>query len=334
MNRPRISAIYLSRRLLVRAGLTLFWLSLFSLSASYVSADEPEAVRWLDKMATALHEQDYQGTFTYMHGGNLNTMQIVHKFENGKEVERLFQLNGEPLEITRVDDEVFCYHEKTGHVDFGHRVALGPFSGAFSANIAASRDLYRFALHGEDRIAGRTAIKLAISPRQNDRYGYRLWLDKETGLLLQSQMIDVDRHRVREIFQFSNIEIGVPVGEAMFVSSLVGDTVRHRLTGAVVSRPMEGASKPEWRATWLPSGFRAVQVPGSDQLHFTDGLAAFSIIIEKTEQSYLPDIVTRVGGTVVISRRLEGTRGQITVVGEVPITTARKVVDSVEPVIY
>jgi sigma-E factor negative regulatory protein RseB len=84
----------------------------------------------------------------------------------------------------------------------------------------------------------------------------------------------------------------------------------------------------------LPSGFRPVQVPGSDQLHYTDGLATFSIFIEKSGKSNLADIVTQIGGTVVISRRLQGSQGQITVVGEVPITTARKVADSVEPVIY
>jgi sigma-E factor negative regulatory protein RseB len=304
------------------------------LPAGYAGAAESEAVLWLNKMATALHDQNYRGTFTYMHGGSFNAMQIEHKLENGKEIERMFQLNGELLEITRVDDEIICHHENSDHVDLGHRVAIGPFSGAFSENIVASREMYRFALHGEDRIAGRIAIKLAISPKHNDRYGYRLWLDKETGLLLQSQMIDVDRHRVREIFQFSNIEIGESVGQGAYVSSLSKDTILHRLQGSVVGLPLEVAAKPLWRASWLPSGFRPIQVPGSNQLHYSDGLATFSIFIEKSGKSNLADIVTQVGGTVVISRRIQGSQGQITVVGEVPITTARKVADSVEPVIY
>lgn len=334
MNRLRTLAIQVSRWQLIRAGLTAVCLPLLWLPAGYAGADEPEVDLWLNKMANALHDQNYRGTFTYMHGGNFNTMQIFHKLEDGKEVERLLQLNGELLEITRVDEEVTCYHEKSDQVDFGHRVAIGPFSGAFSENIAASRDMYRFALHGEDRIAGRIAVKLAISPKHNDRYGYRLWLDKETGLLLQSQMIDVDRRRVREVFQFSSIEIGDSVEEGMFVSSLSKDAVYHRLLGSVVGRSMEVATKPLWRVTWLPSGFRSVQVPGSDQLHYTDGLATFSIFIEKSGTSNLADIVTQIGGTVVISRRLQGSQGQITVVGEVPFTTAQRVAESVEPVIY
>lgn len=335
----RAPSLGVKSRWVKRLWITRVWIALACIALvwsppTYAGVDELTADIWLSKMATALHEQNYEGIFTYMHGGNFNTMQIAHKFADGKEIERLLQLNGELLEITRIDDEVICHHQNSDLVDLGHRVPLGPFSGAFSENIVASRDLYRFSLHGEDRIAGRPAIQLAISPRHNDRYGYRLWLDKETGLLLQSQMIDVDRRRVREIFHFSSIRIGGPVDEALLVSILGDDTIEHKLMGGVVGRPVEVSAKPLWRASWLPSGFRSIQVPGSNQLHFTDGLATFSIIIERTGRSNLSDIATRVGGTVVISRRLRGSQGQITVVGEVPLTTARKVADSVEAVTY
>jgi negative regulator of sigma E activity len=74
-------------------------------------------------------------------------------------------------------------------------------------------------------------------------------------------------------------------------------------------------------------------VQDSNRLHFTDGLAAFSIFIERSNAS-LPEMTTHRGGTTVITRTLKGAAGQITVVGEVPISTARKVVESVEPVIF
>jgi len=41
-----------------------------------------------------------------------------------------------------------------------------------------------------------------------------------------------------------------------------------------------------------------------------------------------------IGGTVVITRHVKGTSQQITVVGEVPMETAKKVAESIEPVIY
>ncbi len=328
---------YMSATLLVSL---LVWSSSIVWSNNALAAqEETDARTWLSKMAVALHEQNYEGTFTYMRGGEFNAMQIAHRFQDGKEFERLLQLNGEKLELMRVNEEIICHHENSDHVDLGHHVPMGPFSSAFSENLAAYQDFYRFALHGEGRIAGRAAIKLAISPKFNDRYGYRLWLDKETGLLLQSHLIDVDKKRVREIFQFSSIELGENVADDVLLSSLGNDAIAHRLTGEVVSHPKENISKPQWRVAWVPDGFRSIQVPGSDRLHFTDGLATFSIFIERAANG-VPNkeiqgpLTTQVGGTVIISRPMKGSPGQITVVGEVPITTARRVAESVEPVIY
>ena len=303
------------------------------LPAAFSSSEEAEARAWLTRMATALHEQNYEGVFTYVRGGQFNTMQIVHRFKDGKEVERLLQLNGEKLEILRIDDELVCYHEKSDHVDLEHHVPMGPFSSAFSENLEAYQHLYRFSLHGDDRIAGRPAIKIGISPRFNDRYGYRLWLDRETGLLLQSHWLDVNQKRVREIFQFSTVNIGNEINEAELASSLSGDSISHRLSGEVVSLAKGNTAKPNWRVAWLPNGFRSVRVPDSDRLHFTDGLATFSVFIERSAKFSLPEMATHVGGTVVITRHIKGVKGQITVVGEVPLATARRVAESVEPVI-
>lgn len=303
------------------------------LPAAFPDTEESAARVWLARMATALREQNYEGVFTYVRGGQFNTMQVVHRFKDGKESERLLQLNGEKLEIIRINDELVCYHEKSDHVDLEHHVPMGPFSSAFSENLEAYQDLYRFSLHGDDRIAGRPAIKLGISPRFNDRYGYRLWLDKETGLLLQSHWLDVDKKRVREIFQFSTVSIGDDIGEARLESSLSGDSISHRLGGMVILAK-ENTAKPNWRVSWLPNGFRSVGVRGSNRFHFTDGLATFSVFIERSAKLSLPEMATHVGGTVVITRRIKGLKGQITVVGEVPLATARRVAESVEPVIY
>ena len=307
--------------------------TLFYVPTSFANT-ESEARGWLDKMAAALHEQDYQGIFTYVRGGDFSTMHIVHKFVDGEERERLLQLNDEKLEIQRIDQEVICRHENTDHVDLEHHVPIGPFSSTFNERLVAYQDFYGIKLHGEGRIAGRPAMKLAISPRNNDRYGYLLWLDKETGLLLQSHMIDVDKKRVREIFQFATIEIGSSTESASLASSMSEDAIEHRLSGELVVYSEGKRVKPRWRVAWLPNGFKPVPVSGSDRFHFTDGLATFSVFVEPVGKSAVPDSSTRVGGTVVITRRLKQREGQITVVGEVPYSIAERVAESVEPVIY
>jgi sigma-E factor negative regulatory protein RseB len=250
--------------------------------------------------------------------------------EQGKELERLYTLNGDVRELYREDGEARCYHLRTdlpadelAH----HSVHIGPFSPVFSDRVLSTQNLYNLAMQGEDRIAGRPTVVLTVSPKFNDRFGYRVWLDQETGLLLQSHLIE--RGRIKEIFQFTHIEVGEFINTSNLQTAIGGDTISHPLAFEVNERK----EKPVWRVSWLPDGFRPVRIQG-DRLHFTDGLAAFSVFIETTGRSPMPDLATTDGGTVVITRRHQKTGPQITVVGEVPVRTARRVAESVEPVLY
>jgi sigma-E factor negative regulatory protein RseB len=303
-------------------------LSLTSMSV-FAGPLAQEPALWLEKMSNALRNKDYQGTFTYIRGRTFDTVRIVHRVVDGVEEERLFNLNGEVRELYRDDREILCFHpveDTHEQISLDHTVQIGPFNPAFSERVIATQSLYRLAMHGEGRIAGRDAVILSISPINNDRYGYRVWLDQETGLLLQSHL--VDRGSVKEIFQFTNLDIGASVTNADIASAIEGETVFHKLSLDV----NELSEKPVWRVSWLPDGFRAVRVQGN-RLHFSDGLATFSVFVEKAGGG-LPDMTTTVGGTVVITRNLKNAGPQITVVGEVPVQTARRVAESVEPALY
>jgi sigma-E factor negative regulatory protein RseB len=312
--------------------LLLNCLLVISLPAQPLLASESDQANlWLDKMATAVREQTYDGIFTYMRGHDLDTVRIVHSYSDGKEIERLVHLNGEPREVIRTNDEVICHHANEDGADLNHGVALGPFSRAFSDNISALQNYYRFSLQGKDRVAGRGTIRLNISPKHTDRYGYKLWLDDQTGLLLQSRL--VYKGRVLEVFQFSRVEIGEPIGESELISSIGDDSLQHELTPQLAQ---EENGRADWRVAWLPAGFkRSINVQrGQNSVLFTDGIATFSVFVEKQVNARLSNLSTRMGGTVVISRRLRGSGQQITVVGELPIKIAQKVADNIEPVIY
>ena len=316
----RVVRLFIAGSLLVSSGLA---------SATETDPAEVRAAEWLEQMGNALRERNYQGIFTYIRGTTFETVRIVHKVADGVETERLFNLNGEVRELYRHGDDVLCLHpdDGTAHPLEDHNVQIGPFTPAFSERVLSAQNLYRLSLHGSDRIAGRDAIKVAVSPRNDDRYGYRLWLDEETGLMLQSHL--VERGRVKEIFQFTSLTIGEPISDQDIASAIDGETISHPLALEVNDR----SEKPVWRVSWLPDGFRPVRVQGN-RLHFTDGVATFSVFVEKNDAETLPDMATTMGGTVVITRRIENTGPQVTVVGEVPVQTAQRVAESVEPVIY
>ncbi|MCB1692009.1 MAG: MucB/RseB C-terminal domain-containing protein [Pseudomonadales bacterium] len=309
-------------------------LTLAGLPVMALAAEEGDAESWLEKMGRALREESYEGIFTYMRGYQFDTVKVVHKFEDGKEKERLLHLNGDQREVLIDGDTVTCRHEPGADVDLEREVSLGPFTHAFNENLANYQSFYDFTLTGHDRVAGRPAIRLEITPKNNDRYGYKLWLDEATGLLLQSHLIS--QGHVLEVFQFSRVDIGDPVDDSHLLATLTGDVVVHQLAPNEpdTATATAQARKPDWRVAWLPNGFRQVRTTSPNRILFSDGIATFSIFVEQGKSSRLGEIVTHMGGTVVITRRLKNTAQQITVVGEVPVDTAKRVAESVEPVIY
>ncbi|HDO33926.1 MAG TPA: hypothetical protein ENH08_02265, partial [Chromatiales bacterium] len=50
---------------------------------------------WLERMSRALHSRSFEGTFVYLHSGQIETMRIVHEAQaDGGERERVLALNG------------------------------------------------------------------------------------------------------------------------------------------------------------------------------------------------------------------------------------------------
>ena len=305
-----------------------------------IAADETDAAYWLEKMNLALHEESYRGTFIYMRGKRFDTVEVTHHVEDDVEFERMTNVTGDEREILRTNDEAECFHAPGQHVSFNHEVPMGPFTHSFSKNLADNQSNYKISLHGKGRIAKRSTIKISISPLNTDRYGYRLWLDEESGLLLKSDLIN--QGRVLEIFQFTHLKIGEEIGQEIsgeFQAGLpefLSTSMAEVGTSHSLSRG-EGnveEQRPEWRVSWVPEGFKQVHSASANTLSFTDGVATVSVFVEPSIKSSLGNMQTSMGGTVVLTRQIKASSQQITVVGEVPIDTAKRVAESIEPIIY
>ena len=279
---------------------------------------------WLEKMALALSEETYAGTFTYIRGKEFNTMRIVHDASGDTVRESILKLNGQKIDIRRWQDEIMCYHDINDPGDLQHHVLLGPFSQSFTALISEASHFYHTALHGEDRIADRRAIRLSIQPVNADRFGYLLWLDYQTGLLLQSHL--VERGRVKEVFAFSDIDF-MPDTQLLMTAIDPDQTVSHRLADDFIDQN----TKPSFKVKWLPDGFKVVRQSGN-RLHFSDGIVTFSVFLEA--QRGLPNLATEVEGRTIVTRALGQSKGQVTIIGGLPVTTAQRLAESVEPILY
>lgn len=325
-------------------------LLLASVARPVLAGDDPRD--WLDDMNRAFAEQSYDGIVSHYSGQELATLRLVHMVVDGEQRERLVHLNGAPREIVRRGEEIVCMVAPgDALLALGENIPAGPFAGAFVRNYNRISDFYGLSFFGEDRVADRDAMRLAVTPRDEHRYGYRLWLDRETRLLLRSELIDVNGDRL-EIFQFNQLLIGDQVDPGALEPDDAGGALVSHLTLATKKLQPVGKQDVNWQAGWLPDGFALAAAdvrvaPGSDRavtrMMYTDGLAAFSLFIEAMPEPGAASMESRDGATVAVTHLLVDDAGArmpetdaphphlVTVVGEIPVLTARRIAENIRP---
>ncbi len=301
-----------------------------ALQAGPARADE-EAVRWLERMPAAFREHSYRGTLLYAHGDHMRTLRVLHDVEGSREREKVVELEGSMREVLRVGDMVTCRLPEEGSGKSDYCPHTGPFSRALFDDVGRLQQSYRITMAGQDRVAGRESLSVAITPRDEHRYGYELWLDRESAMLLRCLLRD--RHgKVLERFQFTELELDAEIPDSEFQLG-DGDVTHHHLDtgGKMVAADTNG----HWKLGWMPPGFEAVhELPAhavrSGARLYTDGLARVSVFVERLEEPVKGE-TSHMGATVAVSRVAAhgGSDWLVTVVGEVPEPTASRMVDSV-----
>lgn len=315
-------------------GLLTFTFFFLITSAGVQASVDSEAAAWFKRMPEAFQTQNYDGVFVYSHGNSMEALHIVHRFSEGIEQERIVRMDGSQHELIRDGDQVTCVHSAAWEGNINHQIPAGPFAKAFVRDITNLSDSYDLTMADEGRVAGRNAVILKISPKDDYRYGYQVWLDKETGLLLKSVLIY--KGSVLERFQFTQLNIGAEIPDDALAIGIDGELQVH-YPMLSQSQAVVEAQHSVWKLSWIPAGFvmRMEGVRrdfGSDAsastLTYTDGLAAFSVFIEKPGADRVENMAAQIGATVAVSTKTPDNH-YVTVVGEVPMLTAQRLLQSV-----
>lgn len=288
-------------------------------AATVCSDADAVALQWLDKMSRSMRQISYQGVVTLQRDDELQVMQVSHSVDQGSSSERLTELTGQGAQVERGAHPLDCIHPGD------QLLRLGALLQKDRCGIA---EQYRFSVVDGERVAGRQAVRINIEPRDMYRFGYMMSLDRETGLLLKTQTIS-HGHKTLETTQFAHISYTDDV-------PAVGDVdVIHEAQHPHPKRPTTNAAVVRgWTVGWVPRGFAATDssLGVSARRTYTDGLAVFSVFLEDLDLEIRPgEGLVRQGGTTTYTRGmlLAGQPVLVTVIGEVPVNTARMVADSV-----
>ena len=300
--------------------------ALFSTSVHAQTQQSPsdDGDAWLERLAH-MDELNFHGVMIYTRGDHQESLRVTHGMYNGELYERLEHLDGKRREVIRHGEQITC-------IQLGQRLDRLFHRHLLKASLANLDPYYAITTGPDTRIAGHQAVTLQIEPRDDLRFGYRLALDRDTGLLLRFESLNHFGH-VLERLQFVEVEIGGPLKKEWLGDAL--DTKDSKAPNPTpIERVVEEGQMP-WKPQWLPPGFSLALAPhrvAEDALTYSDGLAVLSVFVENpSEPMPRGEGSATQGATVAYTRPVEvdGVRHLVLVVGEVPKATARRVAESV-----
>ncbi len=307
---------------------------LLALSAQAAWA-EGDALSWLQRIHIAAEKLSYSGTFVYRSGDQAETLRIVHIAGRNGAHERLETLEGQPREIVRSGDEVKCYLPGSMTVKVDKQTDPMVFPALLPASLQDLGEYYEVTKGGVERIAGYDCQSIVLQPKDKLRYGHKLWADVNTGMLLKSQTLN-EKNEAIEQFAFTQISIGGKIDHGQLKSRFLAKSRAWRVenSGAVAtSLAASGWSiRPDLPGFKKVTEMKRTQGGSSEVGHvvYSDGLAAVSVFIEPmANKTSLPQPgPSRQGAINIYSRRIA--EHLVTVVGEAPAESVKKVSDSVE----
>jgi len=317
----------------------------FALTQQSRGADDARA--WLEKMNQALAVRNYDGTFFHLSDGRVETMRIVHRVKAGRVTERLQSLDGSGREFVRNNDELTCYLPDKHTILVEPRQDHGPLLGSLAHFGADVGEFYSLELLPTARVLGRSAKVIVVNPKDQFRFGYRLWLDENTAMPLKSQLCD-SRGQVIEQIVFARLTMPDNIPDSELTPAVSTEGMRWVRQGT--STDTAPPALLAYRASELPPGFHltvagaqtlgAASIPAA-HLVYSDGLATVSVFVEaqsdrksgaagqaQVEPEAPLQGLARVGSGFAFSTVVQG--HQVTAVGEVPARTVEFIAHSVK----
>lgn len=321
---------------MIARAATLMLVATLVLPATELKAGSSDSPRqMLERMTVAMSQMSYQGTFVYVQGEIVDTMRITHIVDEAGVREHLVAVSGPPREVIRDSSGVrwVLADDQSVFEDTG-------FNRSFFPELpldqhAQTESSYVMKRGGSARIARHRARNLKILPRDKFRYGYSLWLEERSGLLLKWELIDNDSNVLAKLV-FTDVRFGSEVdrGELVPSSQLKKfKTVESKLP----SGRGRMKSTPRWQPGNLPPGFELTAHRSFEEKDegiyehqvYSDGLAAVSLYIESRNAGGTPQTgVRRLGTTHAFSRSTDDML--VTVVGDVPAVTVRMIGDGID----
>ncbi|MFM6985899.1 MAG: MucB/RseB C-terminal domain-containing protein [Hydrogenophaga sp.] len=285
-------------------------------------------VDWLVRMHEASRQRAYTGTLVVTAGTALSSSRIWHVCDGKQQMERIDTLTGELRTTLRRNDEVVTLVPSSKRAWLEKRESLGLFPELLRTPRHQIAAFYEADERGAERIAGHLADVVEIQPKDALRYGYRIWSEKKTGLVVKMQTLDT-QGAVLEQVAFTELQLDAPVRMEQ-LQQWMTDVRGYALRRLVLHKTTPQAEGWQFRDSvpgfsWMSC--RTREVPSSArspmQCVFSDGLASVSLFVEPFDPiRHQKEGSAVMGASHSLTQRLGD--HWLTAVGEVPAATLKR----------
>ncbi len=296
-------------------------------------------------MLHAMRTENYEQIFIYEDQSGISTVKLIHMKPDKHEYERLVFLDGHEREFLRKDHKIVEVDGFKKH-ELANIASYIPFEGEnFNIIPEKIKKLYLFKIDKNSRMAGRECAKISIIPKDKDRYGFLLWIDRSTHILLRMDLIN-ENNAVLERFMVVKFKPGNALTDKD-VLWVKGAAANKKVNMKIpdqgkLHKAGEKTTIFPWSIDWLPAGYyhyntNTVLSPVNNEIFanhilYSDGLSSFSVYVEKDTSGKLSHSVQKFGAYTVAVHvfRIDGKAYYCaTLVGELPLATAERIVASI-----
>ena len=297
-----------------------------SAQADTVGENESEAKTWLSAAGQATAKLSYRGIVSYMRDNHIESLHVFHGVSNGLEQERLLSLNTPMREVIRTADKVTCYYPESKSISVDAKPSRHSVLINLPNDLNQLSKHYSFTLGEVEHVAQRPARIVTILPKDNLRYGRRLWIDLESKLPVKFEWLDENKQVVEAmVFSSLSVEKSIPQAELMPSTQLDGSwkTKRHE------TLPAESLI---WTLEGVPEGFQMMSYTRLkrdannrviDHILLSDGISSVSIYIDELMNEIFTAQPRKIGAINSYTRKLD--KYLVTVMGEAPEKTVQSI---------
>ncbi|MGL5949707.1 MAG: MucB/RseB C-terminal domain-containing protein [Aeromonas sp.] len=313
------------------------YLALCCALSSPLASSEPLAPSaLLAAMQQAANSQNYALAMVKVKQGRLETLRLSHAVIAEQSVAHLSYLDGVATEyLQRGNEATFFEPHQAPYTLAGARLP-NRWLRLMASPLPQVLQHYDPLLAGRSRVAGRVAQVIRLAPKSADKYGWVLWIDEQSHLLLRLDLLDNNGEVVEQLLGIDLQRYASPSEQQRALAT--------RSTQPALKLKQHALTPPQqhpWRVRWLPEGFQLRSQDhhalintqqAVEHMLLSDGLVDVSVYVGEPSLPAQRSTLVRSGATSLVSF-LTRNGQEITVVGEVPAATAQRIAQSVQALV-